>query len=693
MEKLKPSENNIRGRKNNRVSKNSFLTDDIVNLNCCVTLSKCDALINYNKQTVSEPKIKSAKNSSSPDVQSFKRTTRKRVHENKMSVEDITDITCSKKQKQGKSVPKPKSPQTKSIESKINDLPQTEIIESKLVYGLPQVNTKKRRGRASNFGINFDLLLSSGTLPYLNNDLDNSIKDTTPCVKNVQAPKDNVNDSESTSNTTKSNDVVVPVPYRSRFRRCTLSKKKDLAKKTTESNKIGEKNVESHDCILDPDQMPNSVETEISSQILEKSLSTDTLPLQKDPYNIKKKSRKVRTKSCTPNDVNLMANDTQPIKIQTRATRNRKQENSSHQNIKAKLLNNKESTEDISSVSLKINSDCDDSNNRAEVFDNSAEQTITCLTEESEGGVDISNNSKELKQTLVTNVCSSHISEEIVLYKSVVMPKKTRNGIKKNDINICPENLGSSDVEKNKNLKINTKCTPKNKNRLLHSKPPSATVSQKVKNAVGESDVVPSCSETPRSPIQPYDQQDMSPLVINNQSNEKIVTKKLPIERDIENIAKQYNIPYETVKRVVLDEPLTVFREQYSKEVTPAMLTAAPIIVDLKSKSNQDLNVNYKVEPIRESMAFEKSNIKDMITELSKTMPSWSLSTVTNPARFVISKMSINDYGVPVVSKSIVLDRNFRGSVYINQTLEYKYCKQYITPAEIINLIKQINSL
>jgi len=79
--------------------------------------------------------------------------------------------------------------------------------------------------------------------------------------------------------------------------------------------------------------------------------------------------------------------------------------------------------------------------------------------------------------------------------------------------------------------------------------------------------------------------------------------------------------------------------------------------------------------------------------ELSKTMPSWSLSIVTNPPRYVISHMSIGTYGVPIANKCIVLDKMFRASVYINQSLEHKLSKRYTTATEIVNLIKELNSI
>lgn len=180
-----------------------------------------------------------------------------------------------------------------------------------------------------------------------------------------------------------------------------------------------------------------------------------------------------------------------------------------------------------------------------------------------------------------------------------------------------------------------------------------------------------------------------------NQSSET----KLPPHMDHELclLSKRFNIPIDVLKKTVLDEPLSIFQKNYSASVTPSMIRVTPIVNDIEAKSKDhvtgNLDVEYKLDPIRESVAYEQTNLKDLMTELSKTMPSWSLSIVTNPPRYVISHMSINKYGVPIANKSIVLDSNFRASVYINQCLEHKYCKLCSTATEIINLIKDLNSI
>lgn len=170
------------------------------------------------------------------------------------------------------------------------------------------------------------------------------------------------------------------------------------------------------------------------------------------------------------------------------------------------------------------------------------------------------------------------------------------------------------------------------------------------------------------------------------------------IEHEIKLLSKRFDIPSTYLRKTVVDEPLSVFQEKYSKSVTPDMVEILPIDVNAKSGLNVNyisgnIDVEYKLEPIRESAAYEKNNLKDLMLELSKTMPSWSLSIVTNPPRYVISHMSIGKYGVPTANKCIVLDRMFRASVYINQSLEHKLSKRYTTATEIVNLIKELSSI
>lgn len=171
------------------------------------------------------------------------------------------------------------------------------------------------------------------------------------------------------------------------------------------------------------------------------------------------------------------------------------------------------------------------------------------------------------------------------------------------------------------------------------------------------------------------------------------------VKREIHLLSKRFNIPSDCLWKTVVDEPLSVFQKKYCESVTPSMVTISPIVQDdAKSRLNinyqsGNIDVEYKVEPIRESGAYEKNKLKDLMEELSKTMPSWSLSIVTNPPRYVISHISISTCGIPTANKCIVLDKLFRASIYINQCLEHKFSKRYTTATEIVNLIKELDSI
>lgn len=218
---------------------------------------------------------------------------------------------------------------------------------------------------------------------------------------------------------------------------------------------------------------------------------------------------------------------------------------------------------------------------------------------------------------------------------------------------------------------IEIKSNPKKENSTSRSQVPSAKVSpQRVVKKVSRK--IPKCT---------------SKLGLQSVKNEV----ESRIDREINLLSKRFDIPSNYLRKTVVDEPLSVFQKKYSNLVTPSMVEISPI--DVNAKSGLNVNLEYKLEPIRESAAYEKYNLKDLMLELSKTMPSWSLSIVTNPPRYVISHMSIGTYGVPIANKCIVLDKMFRASVYINQSLEHKLSKRYTTATEIVNLIKELNSI
>ncbi|CAI6349282.1 unnamed protein product [Macrosiphum euphorbiae] len=171
-------------------------------------------------------------------------------------------------------------------------------------------------------------------------------------------------------------------------------------------------------------------------------------------------------------------------------------------------------------------------------------------------------------------------------------------------------------------------------------------------------------------------------------------------DRQVTLVSNRFNVPPDTLRNIIEKESVPVFREKYSDVVTMSMVTVSPVVsMTDKGKrkwgwnSDGAASVQYKIEPIRESVAYEKTNLKDTMEEISKSMPSWSLSVVADPPRYVISHMSIETYGTPFADKAVVLDRHFRASVYIDQRLEYKYCKRYTTAPEIVNLIKQLDAI
>ncbi|VVC37436.1 Hypothetical protein CINCED_3A011094 [Cinara cedri] len=184
----------------------------------------------------------------------------------------------------------------------------------------------------------------------------------------------------------------------------------------------------------------------------------------------------------------------------------------------------------------------------------------------------------------------------------------------------------------------------------------------------------------------------VSAELLSDANDEQLTNDLGTLERDIDLLSKRFAIPSKDIKHMVIEESISVLREKYSESITPSMITISPILTyDFEDNLVHD-DKSYKIEPIRESTAHLKTNLKDLMDELTKTMTSWSLSIVNDPPRYVIAQMSIDMYGMPNASKSIVLDRYFRASVYINQSLQYKYCKRYETAAEIVKLIKVLNS-
>jgi len=192
------------------------------------------------------------------------------------------------------------------------------------------------------------------------------------------------------------------------------------------------------------------------------------------------------------------------------------------------------------------------------------------------------------------------------------------------------------------------------------------------------------------SVVLPHDQNEPQPLCRDE-----------TFDREITLISNRFNVPRDTLRNIIERESVPVFCEKYSDTVTLSMVTVSPVVSMMTNEgqhmsrwdSDGAASVEYKIEPARQSAAYEKNNLKDTMVEISKAMPSWSLSIVADPPRYVISHMSIETHGTPVADKSVVLDRQFRASVYIDQRLEYKYCQRYTTASEIVNLIKELDTI
>jgi len=169
-------------------------------------------------------------------------------------------------------------------------------------------------------------------------------------------------------------------------------------------------------------------------------------------------------------------------------------------------------------------------------------------------------------------------------------------------------------------------------------------------------------------------------------------------ERQVYQLSKHFNIPIEEFKKKIVDRSLSILRDKYSASVTSDMLRISPIVLHDNNKANITdahgiFQIRYKIKPTSISVACEKTNLKDLMEEVSKVMPSWSLSIVSDPQRYVISHMSVDRYCTPIINKVIVLDRSFRALVYVNNCLKHTYCKSYETAAQIVKLITDLDDI
>jgi len=427
------------------------------------------------------------------------------------------------------------------------------------------------------------------------------------------------------------------------------------------------------------------------------------------PNNDFKSDKKIHTKNCS--------------KLIKKGVKNRKPKNANHKKLKTKMLEKLNTNIDDSLVTNDSNT-C----NTAETIDKST----THITETQSHDSILITNSIPVEQEIIDNNTTELIdiqihsndpcntattsSSEVTTVPCTEIPKSVFSY--END---QPNHLRTFEpISNSSNLSIpvmNSECPGISYGISILSEAISRQCNElanknneiKPEHNINEKKYSP--KKTKISPRLQVPSTVVSPQKIRKDMSEKLVIyaselceikKELQshMEHEILILSKRFNIPIDSLKKTVEEEPLSVFKNQYFRSISRHMVKISPIINNIKTKSNlninyisRNLNVEYKLEPMREGAAYEKTNLKDLMEELTKTMPSWNLSIVSNPLRYVISHMSIDTYGIPTANKSIVLDKYFRASVYINQCLKYTYCKQYSTATEIINLIKELNSL
>lgn len=169
----------------------------------------------------------------------------------------------------------------------------------------------------------------------------------------------------------------------------------------------------------------------------------------------------------------------------------------------------------------------------------------------------------------------------------------------------------------------------------------------------------------------------------------------------LEELERATQLLNESLNMLSMIGPNSVLDDNYySESTTSSMPTESQIVTDDNSScgknfssSHRNVDDKFTIYPLKKRVLYEKTNLKDLMDEISKLMPSWSLTIVNDPSpKYVISQMSIGTNGVPVVNKSIVLDKYFMASVYINQSLQYYYRKRYTSAAKIVKLIKRLTN-
>lgn len=155
-------------------------------------------------------------------------------------------------------------------------------------------------------------------------------------------------------------------------------------------------------------------------------------------------------------------------------------------------------------------------------------------------------------------------------------------------------------------------------------------------------------------------------------------------------LSDYYNIPFEVLKEITITNPLSLLNEKYLESISPTMVRVSPISEDFDKFPLGNLNY-YNSERFNKEL--DSKNLVNCMKEISKIWPSWSLSIVRDPSKYIIYHMKINMYGIPEADKCIVLDMKFNGFVTINMCLKHKYNKQYKTTIELARLINELNDL
>lgn len=282
----------------------------------------------------------------------------------------------------------------------------------------------------------------------------------------------------------------------------------------------------------------------------------------------------------------------------------------------------------------------------------------------------------QFKKKDLVNHCNNEIDEDQNKRLTIIL-EELRNNFGDSGLYKILVELKNKELQKTKKLP--------NKKELLGVN--SETNKSKESISLNKLDLVPTSSKT-STETQNFDCNDQ-------------LSQLQSVEYQIYLLSKRLDVSPEKIRTTTISEPLSLFKN-YSKSITSDMLQVSRIIPLVNEadfiKMENDKNKNkelykYFTEPMKDIVPYEKPNLKEVINELSKTMPSWSLCIVRNPSRYVISHTSIGNDGFPYINKAIIIDNYFIASVIIYRYLINDYCKLYKTAAEIINLIKKLDKI